>query len=73
MVGNGDGIHALRFGELHQLGNPAGAVEKAVMGVAMKVNEGLVGHDDPDSLDVDLSSFCDCTKMGGHDRAGNGI
>ena len=42
VVGQGDGVHALVFGVLDQLGDAVGAVEQAVMAVAVQVNEGSV-------------------------------
>ena len=44
VVGHGDGGHLLLCDELHQLRDLAGAVEQRVVGVAVKVDEGRVGH-----------------------------
>ena len=39
VVGERQGVHALLFGPLDQLGDRAGAVEQAVVAVAMQMNE----------------------------------
>ncbi len=44
VVGHGDGGHLLLDHEVHQLGDFAGAVEQGVVGVAVQVDEGGVGH-----------------------------
>ena len=40
VVGDGQGVHPRLFGLLDQVGNAVGAVEQAVMRVAMQVHEG---------------------------------
>ena len=44
VVGQGQGVHAQRLGVGDQLGDAAGAVEQAVVAVAVQVNEGTVRH-----------------------------
>ena len=40
VVRQGQGVHAVFFGALDEFGNRAGAVEKAVVTVAMKMDKG---------------------------------
>ena len=44
VVGEGQGIHAVFLGMLDQLGNAVGAVEQAVMAMAMQMNEATIRH-----------------------------
>ena len=41
-----DGGHFLLFDDAHQLLDIAGAIEKRIVSVAMKVNERTFGHED---------------------------
>src|SRR5579864_1109098 len=43
VIGEGQGIHALLFGVLHEFGNAVRAVEQAVVAMAMEMNE-VAGH-----------------------------
>ncbi len=44
VIGHRDGGHFLLGDDVHQLVDFAGAVEKRVVGVVMKVNEWSLGH-----------------------------
>ena len=47
VVGEGQGVHAVGLGAGDELVDGAGAVEEAVMAVAVEVNEGLSAHEIP--------------------------
>ena len=44
VIGHGQGVHALLLDVLDQLRDAAGAVEQAVVGVAVQMNEGPHRH-----------------------------
>jgi hypothetical protein len=44
MISHGDGGHALSGDEFHELGDFAGAIEEGVIGVAVEVDKGFLGH-----------------------------
>ncbi|MEY3458235.1 MAG: hypothetical protein RL215_1392 [Planctomycetota bacterium] len=46
VIGDGDGVHAMRFDMGNEFGDAIDAIEKAVMGVAVEVSEGSCGRGD---------------------------
>jgi hypothetical protein len=45
VIGHRDRVHAERLGMRDQFRHPVGAIEEAIVRVAMQVNEGTLGHD----------------------------
>ena len=51
VVGHGQGVHAQLLDVRHQLGNPVGTVEQAVVAVAVQMNERTICHVVPLSVE----------------------
>ena len=70
VVGHGDGGHLLFGDDIHQLADLAGAVEEGVVGVAVEVDEGFVGHPELQALVLGEGSCFYFRTVGVGARAG---